>query len=268
MGRHHRLVAMVALVGLFIAGCGPYTVTSQPTAAPAPTRSPSSTPGACIGSTVPTSLYAPPPDAMLALCDSLSTSGSPASQGDVYGWDYYAPNQNHDGICQMGLQGCAVQVPANSPDMAIDCRANNADEDFSNFAFAIRMKISQAMTHDSTFGVGIEFRCTNTLDVCYEYTFDARGEYSLCANRSGNVVHNGALPITNQNTSYFNTSPGSTNQLAVLAVKGSIRLFVNGHQIVSVTDSTSGSGQIGVALDAPSEGTAEAFFTDAEVWKV
>ena len=73
---------------------------------------------------------------------------------------------------------------------------------------------------------------------------------------------------TTDHSPLFNTTVGSVNQLAVAAQNHMISLYINGHFLTTVTDTTSASGRIGVTEDAAKTGTVEVLFSDAKVWSL
>jgi len=256
--RHSPVASWAGVVILVLAvcltGCGPYN--------PAPA------PVGCVGATdatQPIGQYMPPTGARLALCDTLISKNDPDPHSDPYNWDYNAPGDNPDGTCQQSAQGYDVVVPASAPDTGLNCFAEGPTP-FTNFAFSINMQVVKGSSSEK-YDAGIAFRCPQTPDTCYEFTVDGSGNYSLYAYVNGNPVNTSAIPATDH-TPLFITKVGSVNQLAVEAQNHTISLYINGHFLTSVTDSTSASGRIGVTEDSAKTGTVEVLFSDAKVWSL
>jgi hypothetical protein len=66
---------------------------------------------------------------------------------------------------------------------------------------------------------------------------------------------------------YITKGLEKSNLLAVVAVGNTISLYVNNHLLVTVTDNTYSSGQIGVAAAENSNAT-DVVFSNAKVWKI
>jgi len=181
-----------------------------------------------------------------ALDDSLSDNtgkggwdqgtNSLGNTGCVFtGGDYHARE------AQLGyLQPCIAEEP-----------------NFSNFVYQVQMIIDKGSQG------GIIFRADSAKTQYYLFRIGTDGSYAL-------DLYSG----TNQTTTLKNgvsltiaTGAGQSNQVAVIANKNSLYLFINQQFITSVKDSTLSSGQIGVvALDYGTPTEVE--FSNAQVWQL
>jgi hypothetical protein len=127
--------------------------------------------------------------------------------------------------------------------------------DFSNFAYEVRMVISQGD------GGGVIFRANGTQNKFYYFRIGRDGSYGLDLYSDSTHVRTLASGVTPA----AHTGLNVPNLLAVVARGGTIDLYVNNQRITSVNDSTYGSGQIGVGA-ASSTGLTEVVFSNARVW--
>lgn len=127
---------------------------------------------------------------------------------------------------------------------------------FSNFVYQV------SMTIDSGSQGGIIFRADKAAGQYYIFRAGTDGSYML-------EYYNGALyePLASGFSQAISTGLNQSNTLAVIADKHTLSLFVNSTFIVSVTDNTFSSGEIGViALDSSTPTDVE--FSNAQLWKL
>ncbi|HZS75749.1 MAG TPA: hypothetical protein VFA41_03985 [Ktedonobacteraceae bacterium] len=127
---------------------------------------------------------------------------------------------------------------------------------YSNFVYTISMIIDHG-----TQG-GILFRANGASGQYYVFRVSIDGQYTLEA-----YDGNKATTLSSGFSTAISTGIGQTNQLAVIADHNTLSLFVNQNFVISVTDSTFASGQIGVvALDYNVPADVE--FSNAQVWQL
>jgi len=131
---------------------------------------------------------------------------------------------------------------------------------FSDFSYQVTMNITQGDL------AGISFRGNDNQQSYYTFVFrKSDGMYWLLV-----YPQKGAKSQTlySNTTSYFNGS--QSNQLGVTVRGSKISLYVNGHELTSVADSTFSSGQIGtIVYNGQNQGdTVEAVFSNAKVWQL
>lgn len=130
---------------------------------------------------------------------------------------------------------------------------------YSNFVYQVQMLIDKG---DQSEG-GILFRATSSKSSFYFFHINTKGFYTLdlytSATQGTTLVHGFSPAIT--------IGLAQSNQIAVIAMKGMLYLYVNQQYITGIADSTLTSGAIGVAaLDTRNPTTLE--FSNAEVWDV
>lgn len=130
-----------------------------------------------------------------------------------------------------------------------------------NFTFQVQMTLVQGDEG------GIEFRGNQSN--FYLFAIGSDGSYELDIVNDNSGV---SLPSTlgQASSASIHKGPGKSNLLAVVAIGNSISLYVNNQLLVTVTDGTYSSGQIGVAADESfgNSNTANVVFSDAKVWKM
>ena len=135
------------------------------------------------------------------------------------------------------------------------CIAENTN--FSNIAYQVQMIIDKGSQG------GIIFRADSSKNQYYLFRIGSDGSYAL-------DLYNGTnqgTTLSNGLSSNITTGLGQSNQVAVIANKNTLYLFVNQQFITSVKDSTLSSGQIGVvALDYSTPTEVE--FSNAQVWQL
>ena len=176
------------------------------------------------------------------LSDNTGKSGwdqgtnSLGNTGCVFtGGDYHASE------AQLGyLQPCIAEKP-----------------NFSNFVYQVQMIIDKGSQG------GIIFRANSSKTQYYLFRIGTDGSYALdlySGTNQATTLNNG-LSLT------IATGVGQSNQVAVIANKNTLYLFINQRFITSIKDSTLSSGQIGVvALDYSIPTEVE--FSNAQVWQL
>lgn len=128
---------------------------------------------------------------------------------------------------------------------------------FSNFVYQVSMTISSGGEG------GIIFRGNKANGQYYLFRIDVSGAYAL-------DLYNGASKYTLLKSGVnpaILSGAGQSNELTVIADKGTLDLFVNQSYVDSVSDTTLSAGQIGVAVINTSL-PATVTFSNAEVWKL
>ena len=108
---------------------------------------------------------------------------------------------------------------------------------------------------------GIIFRANAHNGSFYSFSINRKGEYALERYNYYNPVQ----PIIKKSNPAIKTALGQANLVAVVAYGGSFDLYVNGQQLITVSDSAYSSGQIGVTAEDINNPT-EVVFSNAQVW--
>jgi hypothetical protein len=114
---------------------------------------------------------------------------------------------------------------------------------------------------------GLAFRADDTHSEGYIFAVTRTGEYalSLCDNASKDCSYLVAPTLS----SAINQGLDQTNLLAVVANGDHITVYVNQHQVASVTNNRYSSGKIGVGAISSLTGTqgpTDVAYNDAKVW--
>lgn len=184
-----------------------------------------------------------------------STSGTPSLYSSLAGqdgnnWDIY--DTTDGGSCHF-ING-ALQSTTNTKGYYTPCLALNSN--YTDFAFQVQMTITQGDAG------GVVFRASS--DNVHEYLFRVwnNGDYDLFVLKDSN---NTTALIQDHSASIL-TGVGQGNVLTVIMRGSTIYLYVNQHYLGSASDSTLGSGAVGVFADAPSSNSTSVSFTNAKVW--
>jgi len=141
------------------------------------------------------------------------------------------------------------------------CFARNGN--FSNFAFQISVRESlNDYQNDSQSAVGIAFCANNTGNTFKLFSAATFSGYSFIHYQAGN-----ANLVTSGIPSVPILTPGSNDQLTVVAHNGHFAFYLNGHFIVSQNEAAC-SGSIGIFTGAPMNTSSEFVFSDARVWQL
>jgi hypothetical protein len=129
---------------------------------------------------------------------------------------------------------------------------------FNNFVYQVSMTI----TAGNEGGILFRGSSANTSGQYYLFRIDINGAYIF-------EVYNGGsyTMLANGTSSAITTGLSQSNDLAVIADKGTFDLFVNATYVAGVNDKTLTSGQIGVAAYATNLPTTVTF-SNARVWKL
>jgi hypothetical protein len=139
-----------------------------------------------------------------------------------------------------------------------DCVASSTN--FSNFAFEVDMTITKGDCG------GVIFRADNANYKYYLLSICQDGTFSFSKYKSNKSPYSDTLINSSNSIPYINKSLDHTNIIAVVANKSNLMLFVNRHQIGSVTDNTYTQGQIGLIADNNSSPSTSVSYTNAKVW--
>ncbi len=128
---------------------------------------------------------------------------------------------------------------------------------FSDFAYQVQMTIDTG-TQD-----GIIFRANSITGSFYLFRIGIDSTYAL------DLYHNSKLALTLSSgySAAIATGLKQSNEIAVIAYKGTLYLYANQQFITSVSDNSLNSGKIGVAAIDYSIPT-QAEFSNAQVWKI
>ena len=128
---------------------------------------------------------------------------------------------------------------------------------FSDFAYQVQM------TTDTGTQDGIIFRANSITGSFYLFRIGIDSTYAL------DLYHNSKLALTLSSgySAAIATGLKQSNEIAVIAYKGTIYLYANQQFITSVSDNSLNSGKIGVAAIDYSIPT-QAEFSNAQVWKI
>ncbi|HLH60348.1 MAG TPA: serine/threonine-protein kinase [Ktedonobacteraceae bacterium] len=193
----------------------------------------------------------PPHTGTLVLDDPMHDNSK------AYQWD----TTNVTGAGGCGFTSNAYHVIQSSPLGGIFICSPEANvAPLSNLTFQVQMIIVKGEAG------GIAFRENENLSNYYLFVIGSDGSYEL------EVANGNNFPsiLQHSSSSYIQKGPGQTNLLAVVAIGTSISLYVNNHLLITVTDSTYSSGQIGVAASESfgNSDTADVVFSNAMLWKL
>ena len=180
-----------------------------------------------------------------ALSDPLSANSGnnnwDQTQGSVDGQCVFTSSGYHVVAARQGyFQPCFAQASS-----------------FSNFAYQVSLIVDQGNQ------AGIIFRANSTSNAFYLFYIGINGSYSLDLYKNNSL----ATTLNIGHSAAIVTGLKQPNQLAVIAYKGILYLYVNRQFITGVTNSTLSSGKIGVvALDF--KNPTEAVFNNAQVWNI
>jgi hypothetical protein len=186
----------------------------------------------------------PPYKGTLALNDPLSNNNK------GYAWDVIT-----DKTDSCDFRGGAYHVTESASDTLFGCTANS--KKFNDLAYQVQMEIIKGDRG------GIIFRSSATGNNFYYFNISKSGAYSLDVYNSQGFLKT----LSSGTISAFQSGLNQTNLIAVVAQGHTIDLYVNLQFIAGVSDSSYGSGQIGVVADDLGSAT-EVLFSNAKVWKL
>ncbi|MDQ2715248.1 MAG: hypothetical protein M3Z08_10105 [Chloroflexota bacterium] len=183
-----------------------------------------------------------------------ATSSRPALDDPLAGQD----GNNWDQGQATGGEGCffaggALHVSIQSSNSYLPCMANATN--FRNFAFQVQAKI---LTGDQA---GLIFRGNNSTNKFYLVDIGRDGSCSLLFTQ--NNGHSMVLAETP--TTVVKTGLNQVNLITVIARGSTMSIYINKQFVLTTSDSTYASGQIGV-FAADGTRPTEAIFTHAQVW--
>jgi transcriptional regulator with XRE-family HTH domain len=129
--------------------------------------------------------------------------------------------------------------------------------DFSNFAYEVDMTI----LHGDY--AGILFRAVDSIDSHY-YLFRVNKDGSYAFKRYIDGVDNDAIMLDTGFSQAYH--PAQKNRVAVAANGNRLTLYINGQNLVTVSDAAYLRGQIGVLAGSEQQAPAEAAFSNLRVW--
>jgi len=187
---------------------------------------------------------------------TAATSGTPAlsdplSQQDSNNWE--VDTKNGGGACAF-TNGI---YDANMPQAGFFASCFAQSSNFSNFAFQVQMNILKGDRG------GIIFRAAPASNKFYLFRIGQDGAYDLFLYVDSNGSH--ARSLIAGNSAAIHTGLNQNNKLAVIARGANLYFYANSQYIASVSDSTFGSGQIGLFADDHTNPT-EVAFNNLQVW--
>ena len=184
-----------------------------------------------------------PGNETLALYDPLDGSSN------KYQWDT-------TGSCSFANRSYNVSI--SQQNTFNDCVASATN--FSNFAFEVVMTITKGDCG------GVIFRADSANYKYYFLSICQDGTFSFSKYKANTPPYSDILLNSSKSTSYINKGLNHANIVAVVANKSNLMLYVNQHQIGSVTDNAYSQGQIGLLADNYSSPTTGVSYTNAKVW--
>ena len=178
---------------------------------------------------------------------ALQMSDSLATNNHKYGWDTTS-------FCI--FKNGTYHVLGGQKGTMTPCFANSTN--FSDFTYQVSMTLVQG-------GGGLVFRGDAAKGTYYTVECYSNGSYYLKAYPAGTGPPKTLLHGTMSNQ--FHTGFGQSNDIGIVARGSSIAFYVNGVQVMSVTDNAYNVGQIGV-LVASDTGNAEVEYSNARAWKL
>lgn len=182
-----------------------------------------------------------------ALNDSLSDNTG------NNGWDETSASASVDGQCV--FTNSAYHVIEARLGYLQPCLAESTN--FSNFAYQVQMIVDKGNQG------GILFRATGSKGSFYFFRIGIDGSYALDLYKSATQ----ATTLRQGFSAAITTGLTQSNQIAVIAIKGSFYLYINQQFVVALADSTLTSGAIGVAA-VDTQASTEIEFSSAQVWNV
>lgn len=166
-------------------------------------------------------------------------------------WDVVHTDKNASGCDFVNGE---YQVQEVRQDFLQACLADATS--FSHFVYQVTMSI------DSGNEGGIVFRANPAKSQYYLFRIDVNGDYTLDLYQGNTYTR-----LTSGTSDAIIEGVGVSNQLAVIADKDALSLFVNQNYIGGASNQALSAGAIGVAA-VNTALPATASFTSAEVWKL
>ena len=171
------------------------------------------------------------------------------------GHNWMETSNSSGGTCQ--FTGAAYHASETQSGYFNSCYAQNVQ--FSNFTYQVEMTIIQGDAG------GIVFRANNTNGNFYYLRLDSDGSFALRLYVDGTGATSRLL--NSGFSAAIALAPNETNLLAIVARNDTMDMYVNKQYLASVTDSTYGTGQIGVTAEDITNST-EVVFSNVKVWKL
>src|SRR5258706_3832774 len=132
------------------------------------------------------------------------------------------------------FRGGAYHVTASRP-IGYEWNTGAASTTLSNLSYEITMVIVQGSQGG----------------MCFRFTINNQSGYCFIVNKSGHYIletinYDNQKILASGESNYFFTEPGKANQIAVVAVRDKIDLYLNGHFVNSAKDTSYSYGLIGV----------------------
>ena len=185
------------------------------------------------------------------------TSGNPTLMDSLS--DNTHGNQWDEGLVGNGNTGCFFNqdyhVREAQNNFLQPCYADATN--FSNFVYEVQMTIDHGSQG------GILFRADKSTGQYYLFRVGTDGSYALEVYKNNKSV----TMLSSGISSAISTGNGQSHDMAVIANKNSLYLYVNQQLVTSAVDSTLSAGQIGVAAIDHSTPT-EVEFSNVKVWKL
>ena len=187
-----------------------------------------------------------------------ATSGSPVINDPLTNQEqsFWGTLTQDDGIGGCAFRGGAYHAREADPGKTFHCAASGL---YSNFAFQVQMTI---ITGDTG---GMVFRLDSANAKFYRLRIDQAGTYGFLI-----YTGNTAAPIKFLQEGHipaFNSGPGQSNLITIIARNTDFYLFVNKKYNTTVIDSSYSLGQIGLSVGDHSNPT-EVAFNNAQVWNL
>jgi hypothetical protein len=184
------------------------------------------------------------------------TSGNPTLMDDLT--DNSGGNRWDEGLTGNGNTGCFFNQDYHARESQTNflqpCFADATN--FSNFVYEVQMTIDHGSQG------GILFRANKSTGQYYLFRIGTDGPYTLEVYKNNKSL----MMLSSGISSAINNADGQSNDIAVIANKNSLYLYVNQQLVTSAVDSTLSAGQIGVAAIDYSTPT-EVEFSSVQVWK-
>lgn len=184
-----------------------------------------------------------------------STAGTPALSASLAAqspalWDVFTAQGNNGGCA---FTGTALRSSITLHHTYVPCFARLSH--FTDFAYEVQMTIIQG--DDG----GLIFRSNDVNGKFYFFSVGRDGIYSLSVSKDS--TH--STQLVYDRSSLIKTAAGQLNILTVIARGSNIYLYINNQFVGNTTDSTYGSGEIGVFAD-DMENATMVEFRNARVW--
>lgn len=187
---------------------------------------------------------------------ATSTQGVPAffsllSSQDAGNWDVY--DTLGGGGC--AFAGGALHSSINQKSFYVPCFAHATH--FTNFVLEAEMTIVRGDQG------GLIFRANAAVSHFYSFRVSSDGTYSLYLSKDDRH----STPLLYDTSNLIKIGPSATNRLTVIAKGGNVYLYINKQFVNSLSDTTYGSGAIGVFAGDSSNATDVAF-KNVRVWTI